>query len=149
MKPKGKFPKRNMGLALVCAALIWLTTGSQDVAQEKSAKAAVSTDKTAPMGKGGWPTDPALYVGEETCKTCHAEVYTQFATTPHIGTTMEGKLEANEGRRSGMDAKRATGREKRMWTAEGIRARFSRIRMRRRNRPASVPGVPCESGRTE
>jgi len=42
-------------------------------------------------------TDPALYVGAETCKTCHDEVYAQFEKSPHFATTMEGKLEAHDG----------------------------------------------------
>ena len=43
------------------------------------------------------PTDPALYVGPETCQACHDEIYKQFETTPHFITTMEGKLEAHKG----------------------------------------------------
>ena len=43
------------------------------------------------------PTDPALYVGPETCQACHDEIYKQFETTPHFTTTMEGKLEAHKG----------------------------------------------------
>ncbi|HUI52474.1 MAG TPA: DmsE family decaheme c-type cytochrome [Terriglobales bacterium] len=43
------------------------------------------------------PTDPALYVGADTCKTCHDEIYANFEKTPHFATTMEGKLEAHNG----------------------------------------------------
>ncbi len=43
------------------------------------------------------PTDPSLYVGSDTCKTCHEDIYNDWATTPHFVTTMEGKLEANKG----------------------------------------------------
>ena len=28
------------------------------------------------------PTDPSLYVGAETCKTCHEDIYKNFETTP-------------------------------------------------------------------
>ncbi|HEX8881036.1 MAG TPA: hypothetical protein VF749_13440, partial [Candidatus Acidoferrum sp.] len=34
------------------------------------------------------PSDPALYVGPDTCKTCHEEIYNQFETTAHFVTTM-------------------------------------------------------------
>jgi DmsE family decaheme c-type cytochrome len=43
------------------------------------------------------PSDPNLYVGSETCKTCHEETYNHFETTAHFATTMEGKLEARKG----------------------------------------------------
>ncbi len=43
------------------------------------------------------PSDPALYVGAETCKTCHEDLYNHFATTPHFATTMDGKLDAAKG----------------------------------------------------
>jgi DmsE family decaheme c-type cytochrome len=42
------------------------------------------------------PTDPALYVGSETCKTCHEDMptkgfYQTFETTPHVVTTLDTK----------------------------------------------------------
>ena len=43
------------------------------------------------------PTDPDLYVGSDTCKACHEEIYTNFATTPHFATTMDAKLDAHKG----------------------------------------------------
>lgn len=42
-------------------------------------------------------TDPGLYVGSETCKNCHEDIYTGFATTPHFATTMDAKLDAHKG----------------------------------------------------
>lgn len=33
------------------------------------------------------PTDPSLYVGADTCKTCHEDVYKDFVNTPHFQTT--------------------------------------------------------------
>jgi DmsE family decaheme c-type cytochrome len=41
--------------------------------------------------------DPALYVGSETCKTCHEDLYTGFANTPHFATTMDAKLDVHKG----------------------------------------------------
>ena len=50
------------------------------------------------QGKGSsWPTDPSLYVGADTCKTCHEDIYNNFATTPHFVTTMDSKLDARKG----------------------------------------------------
>ena len=43
------------------------------------------------------PTDPALYVGPDTCKTCHEELYNGFASSPHFATTMDSKLDARTG----------------------------------------------------
>ncbi len=37
------------------------------------------------------PTDPSLYVGAETCKTCHEDIYKNFEATPHFVTTLENK----------------------------------------------------------
>jgi hypothetical protein len=31
-------------------------------------------------------TDPSLYVGAETCKTCHEDIFKNFETTPHVVT---------------------------------------------------------------
>jgi hypothetical protein len=36
-------------------------------------------------------TDPSLYVGTETCKTCHEDIVKNFETTPHFVTTLENK----------------------------------------------------------
>jgi DmsE family decaheme c-type cytochrome len=40
------------------------------------------------------PTDPSLYVGEEACKTCHADLPTQgfvkkYESSPHFATTLD------------------------------------------------------------
>jgi DmsE family decaheme c-type cytochrome len=43
------------------------------------------------------PTDPGLYVGSDTCKTCHEDLYTHFAATAHFATTMDAKLDAHKG----------------------------------------------------
>src|SRR5471030_2279781 len=37
------------------------------------------------------PTDPSLYVGAETCKTCHEDIFKNFETTPHFVTTLQNK----------------------------------------------------------
>jgi DmsE family decaheme c-type cytochrome len=35
--------------------------------------------------------DASLYVGAETCKTCHEEIFKSFETTPHFVTTLKNK----------------------------------------------------------
>jgi hypothetical protein len=42
------------------------------------------------------PTDPSLYVGSETCKTCHADMpsndfFQHFENSPHFVTTLDTK----------------------------------------------------------
>jgi DmsE family decaheme c-type cytochrome len=36
-------------------------------------------------------------VGSDTCKTCHEDLYTDFATTAHFATTIDAKLDAHKG----------------------------------------------------
>lgn len=43
------------------------------------------------------PTDPSSYVGVETCKARHEDIYNNFETTPHFVTTMESRLHARTG----------------------------------------------------
>ena len=68
-----------------------------------AATLAYSGDKRAPdkskpaTQEAVLPSDPALYVGSEMCKTCHEEVYSHFETTAHFVTTIEGKLEGHKG----------------------------------------------------
>ncbi len=35
------------------------------------------------------PTDPALYVGTDTCKTCHEDKYKSFEETRHYATDLK------------------------------------------------------------
>ncbi len=57
---------------------------------------AAAADKPKPV-PAGFPqryervTDPSLYVGAETCKTCHEDIFKNFETTPHFVTTLENK----------------------------------------------------------
>lgn len=60
-------------------------------------KANADKTQTSQAKKYVRPTDPALYVGSDTCKTCHEEVFNQFAATPHFATTMDAKLSATSG----------------------------------------------------
>ena len=55
-------------LALSVAAVLVLVTG-----QGVRARAA---DKQAPQASPATPVDASQYVGADTCKTCHEDVYT-------------------------------------------------------------------------
>src|SRR5258708_30296659 len=58
------------------------------------------------------PTDPALYVGADTCKTCHEEISATFEKTPHFATTMDAKLDAHKGEEShGSEAYHGPGKD--------------------------------------
>ena len=54
---------------------------------------AADRTKVSVTHKGAYvqPTDPALYVGTETCKTCHEDKFKSFEETRHYATEMNGK----------------------------------------------------------
>ncbi len=56
---------------------------SRRPATDKSAQAATAPAPSAPS------SDASKYVGSETCKTCHEEIYNSWAKTPHWKTTLE------------------------------------------------------------
>ena len=62
---------------LALAAIAWLTTPL--AAADKSTK-----DKAASPSP-----DEAKYVGSDTCKTCHEELYNSWAKTPHWKTSLD------------------------------------------------------------
>src|SRR5579864_5875663 len=43
------------------------------------------------------PVDPTQYVGSETCKTCHEDIFKNFEKTPHWKTTLGHKGERGQG----------------------------------------------------
>lgn len=89
-----RWPSRTVErLAVTILAMLFILSGH---AGEKKPN---PDDKKsqAQAKKYAQPTDPALYVGADTCKTCHEEIYNHFETTAHFATTMEGKLEARKG----------------------------------------------------
>ncbi len=66
---------------LVCLALIVLMPGlwksrPVDAASEKKPQQATLTQRPA-------ASNPADFVGSDTCETCHAEVAKKFSTNPH------------------------------------------------------------------
>ena len=71
-------------LILVCAGALVLSAanGSSPQADKPEKDAQKHYER---------PTDPSLYVGWETCKTCHEENSKSFEKTPHFVTTLENK----------------------------------------------------------
>jgi DmsE family decaheme c-type cytochrome len=64
-------------------------SANSDSAKDKS-KASAQTQKYV------GPSDPSLYVGSETCKTCHADMpskdfFNHFEASPHFVTTLDTK----------------------------------------------------------
>ena len=87
----GRYLHRALALSilLLFAALPNLGAGDKKSNSDKT--------KQSQATKYVRPTDPTLYVGSETCKTCHEEIYSAFASTPHFATTMDAKLDAHKG----------------------------------------------------
>jgi DmsE family decaheme c-type cytochrome len=81
-------------LVAVYSCLIFCAFANPTDQKDKSAQAQNGTDLRKKYVR---PTDPALYVGADTCKACHEDTFNQFETTPHVATTMEGKLESHKG----------------------------------------------------
>ena len=79
-------------------------------------------------------TDPSLYVGSETCKTCHEDMpikgfFKNYEDSPHFVTTLDTKKGPEW---HGCEACMVLGRN--MSRAEATRPRFSRSRALRRRR---------------
>jgi len=55
------------------------------------------TERDAGSVREGWAADPSLYVGSETCKTCHEDIFNNFERTPHWKTTLSKKGVAWQG----------------------------------------------------
>jgi DmsE family decaheme c-type cytochrome len=81
-------------LLTVLIPMLAAVPGAQSDDKKNAAQQTKSSDQTKAYVA---PTDPGLYVGSDTCKTCHEDIYTNFETTAHFATTMEGKLEAHKG----------------------------------------------------
>ena len=75
------FSRRNLLLVCLLASLLVLGTG-----HGVRARAADKADKKAATEA---PVDASQYVGADTCKTCHEEIFKGFETTPHWKTTYD------------------------------------------------------------
>jgi DmsE family decaheme c-type cytochrome len=85
---------RNPKPKLIAFPLILVCAGAAVLAAANGSSP--RTDKTKPENDAAQkhyerPTDPSLYVGWETCKTCHEENSKSFEKTPHVVTTLENK----------------------------------------------------------
>ncbi len=79
----------SAGLALgQVTAPVVTNTAAYPVAQ--TATATPSRSQVLPTsGASTTSTEAAQYVGADTCKTCHAEIYDNWAKTPHWRTTLD------------------------------------------------------------
>ena len=68
-------------------------------------------------------SDASKYVGAETCKTCHEEIYNAWEKTPHWKTTLN-----KEGGPRSKAAKAATVPARTTWPAAATKPRFSSSR---------------------
>ena len=76
-------------LKLVCIGLVaavLLLAGSFQLAAAPRDKA-----KPVPPAQSKQAKDPAQYLGSETCKGCHEDIYKKFETTPHYKTLLDTK----------------------------------------------------------
>ena len=71
-------------LVAVYSCLILCVSANSTDQKDKSAQAQNGSDLRKKYVR---PTDPALYVGADTCKACHEDTFNQFETTPHVATT--------------------------------------------------------------
>src|SRR5208282_3630989 len=70
-------------LLVLCFFIVALASG--DDRQQAAGKSAPSA--SAPMA-GASSADASKYVGAETCKTCHEDLYNSWEKTPHWKTTL-------------------------------------------------------------
>ena len=74
--------RRALVLSLFVVLVVEFVPGqARQSVMEKSAQSAKSTAQTSSAG--------SEYVGSETCKPCHEEVYNSWEKTPHWKTTMD------------------------------------------------------------
>jgi DmsE family decaheme c-type cytochrome len=76
---------RVLGLLVVFTASALAVFGQAPKKQAPANKPAPQEEKNS----GGRSLDPAQYVGADTCKTCHEDIYKNFETTPHWKTTFD------------------------------------------------------------
>ena len=93
------FSNRHMSLLLPLLAALGLAVAVGANANDdpaKGGKASKSKGKSEKVETYQRPTDPSLYVGTDTCKTCHENMpmqdfYKNFEATPHFITTLDTK----------------------------------------------------------
>ena len=83
------FPVLWLGSALILGGSFFILPGHAQQSKNKSA----SKNQSVSYQR---PADPALYVGAETCKTCHADMpskdfFKNYESTPHYATMLDTK----------------------------------------------------------
>ena len=76
---------------LVLLALMFVLAVRSFGAQEKSQAAPASGGASSQKVDAYSATDPSQYVGAETCKTCHDEIYQGYEKSPHYVTMLDTK----------------------------------------------------------
>jgi DmsE family decaheme c-type cytochrome len=87
MKRSNRF--KLIALPLIAACAVLLPAALTNARNASADKTKPAQEKKAARYER--PTDPSLYVGSETCKTCHEDIYKNFETTPHFVTTLDTK----------------------------------------------------------
>lgn len=78
----------NVGV-LCLAVLGAFSLASLGASQEKAGKGAVPS--AGEQRRGSRAADESQYVGADTCKTCHEDIFKNFETTPHWKTTFDAR----------------------------------------------------------
>ena len=82
-----------LGCMILAGAFLLVTAMVPAWAQAQKGSAANSTKQAKEYQR---PTDPSLYVGSETCKTCHEDMpskgfFKSYEDSPHYATTLDTK----------------------------------------------------------
>jgi DmsE family decaheme c-type cytochrome len=89
MTLRNKHPRLPIGLCITAAVSLLTFLAPLERAADKSEK---SEPAAAPV------QDASKYVGAQTCKTCHEEIYNSWEKTPHWKTTLKkNNDDANQG----------------------------------------------------
>jgi DmsE family decaheme c-type cytochrome len=78
-------PQLCIAVGLLIGAVLWLFVLPMAAADRSKKKEASAPEPTP---------DASQYVGSDTCKTCHEDIFNNFATTPHWKTTYSKKVGA-------------------------------------------------------
>ena len=77
---------RGLQFPVVCLLTLVATIASGQARQQVADK---NTPPAHPPAASALSSDASKYVGAETCKTCHEEIYNEWEKTPHWKTTLD------------------------------------------------------------
>src|SRR6266581_8340410 len=122
---------RRLGLwQIVFVAALALSTAASSDTNSKETK-----DNSQAQKSYERPTDPSLYVGSDTCKTCHEDIFKNFETT-HTG-----KQPSPRKVRNGKAVRRVTAQARNTLREAETKARSSPSKTNPRNRSANAASV--------